>query len=455
VEKPAIYNYILRFTELGRTFLHRYPLHAMIVASILAPIGCLFPLLVPAAGIYAVISIWSAMLAAPSPSWPGILDWWPVALWLGMFVSTLLLSVRLFRIRPSFPQGIEVTREMAPELYALIHDMRVSRWQMPIHRIIVTERFHLDIIKTHYTIFPFWSRNTLVIGLPLIQIVPPHVFNALLARKLCQHSLLRNPLLHVLHQLNSAWWQYYETFARHSAADMKLFAIGAGSFALLYHKIVEPIVRLDGLSADRYTLKMINDEDVVQSIEYLFVAGMFVEQMFWPRLRTLARNERKYDLAPFATLGRVRMKYLEKLSLNNWIRKEMATGVSPHWGVASMPDRLTALGHEDVLPLKVGDQSAAEYYFDTAIAQLIDQVDALWQGKTINKWREIDDQLLEEKTMMAEIEDRLRTFDYGLSDVGDYFIWALQLKKLSALIPIARMFFLMRIGSSNKLTTIA
>lgn len=451
---PALNN-ILRFSELVRAYLNRFPLHAFIAVAILAPIGCLFPLLVPASGIYALMSMWTTILAAPSPTWPGILDWWPVALWLLMFLTSLLLSFRLFRIRPTLPEGVEVTREMAPELYALIHDSKVVRWQLPIHRVIVTERFHLDIIKARYSIFPFWSRNTLVIGMPLIQIVPPDVFKALLARKLCQHSLFRNPLLYVLHQLNSAWWQYYETFSRHTAADMKLFALGIGSFALLYHKIIEPIARLDGLSADRYTLKVINDEDLVQSIEYLFVAGMFVEEMFWPRLRTLAREQKKYDLAPFSTLGRVRMKYLEKLSLNNWIKKEMSTGVSPRWGVASMPARLSVLGHDDVLPLKIGAQSAAEYYFDSMNAQLITQIDTLWQSNMVSQWREADDQMQEEQALMSEIEEKLRSYNYNFNDVVEYFIWSVQLKKHSAILPIARMFFLLRIGSASKFSTLA
>lgn len=450
-----IYNKYYKLSHMVGSFIKQYPIHAILLASILAIIGCVFPLLVPALGYYSITAMWSVIQAAPAPVWPGILDWWPVVMWLITFVASMVLSYRLMLIRPSFPDGVELSREMAPELYALIHDMKIVRWQMPIHRVIVTEQFHLDIIKTRISIIPFWSRNTLVIGMPLIQVLPPQVFKALLARKLCQHSLLRNPFLHVLHQLNSAWWQYYETFSAHPAADMKLYAVLAGSFALLYHRVVEPVARLDGMSADRYTLKVINDEDAVISIQYLFVAGMFVEKIFWPRLRTLAREQRKYDLTPFAALGRVRNKYLQKLSINAWVQKEMSTGLSPRWGVASMPERLNTLGHDNVLPLVVDEQSAAEYYFSDCLDPLIKKIDERWIDRTVDKWKEADEQLREEQALMSEIEDKLRTFDYDLDDISDYIIWAIEIRKLSALLPLAKMFFLMRIGSSRKMSVIS
>jgi hypothetical protein len=445
VKASVFYRQVGRLLRQMRVYLKRYPVHSFILLSFLAPLGWLIPLLFPAFGFYSGGRMLKALASAPALSWPEILDWWPVLMWLMAVPASFWFGYRLLRVRTRQPEGQELTRSMAPTLYELVDELTEGFGALSVHRIIITGRFQLDVVKTQKFILPVASRNTLVIGLPLIQIMPLNIFRALLARKLSQHSLLRNPLLHFLHQMDGAWWQYYEAIAAHPAADMKLFALVYGIFAMLYHELVEPIARLDGLSADRFTLKTINDEDVVESIEYLFVAGMFIDKVFWPRLRSLARDQHKYDLSPCATLSRVRERFLERLDVDAWLHREMAAGVSPRWGVASMRDRLNTLGHDAVLALEIDHQFAAEAYLSGCLAQIISKVDRQWREQTIAKWQAIDERLAEEQALMTEIKTCLKTHKYGFGEWADCLLLAVALRKISMLPLLLKMLFTMHI----------
>jgi len=423
----------------------RYPVHSFALLSVLAPLGWCIPLLFPLFGFYSGARLLATLAEVPAPTWPGILDWWPVLLWVATLLGSFWFGYRLLQVKTTLPEGLELTETEAPALFALINELTVGRGALTVHRIIVTGRFQLDVIKTQKFILPVYSRNTLVIGLPLIQMLPLNIFRALLARKLSQHSWMRNPILHFLHQMDSAWWQYYEAIAAHPTADMKIFSLAYGIFAMLYHELAEPIARLDGLSADRFTLNAINDEDVVESIEYLFVAGMFIDKVFWPRLRHLARAQHKYDLSPCAALSRVREKFLERLDIDAWLHKEMTSGVSPRWGVASMRVRLNTLGHDSVLPIKIDNHFAAEAYLGDCLTQIIPAVDHQWREQTIAKWQAIDERQAEEEALIKELKAYLKTHDYGFGEWTDCLLWAFDLRKISALPLLLKMLFTMHI----------
>lgn len=436
-----------------RFLLKRYPFPNIALLMILAPLGYLFPLLFPLMAYYSGVGIITSIIHAPTLGWPAVLDWWPVLLWALAMLITLWIGYRLSRIRPKEPLGLALTAAQVPELFGLIDELNVVRGQMPIHRIIVTERFELDIVKTRLFILPVWSRNTLVIGLPLIQMMPPHVYRAMLARKLCQHSLLRNPLLHWLHQLNSAWRQYHACVAGCRVADMQLLEFFYGAYSLLYEKLVAPVARLDELSVDRYTLKVINDEDIVESVEYLFVAGMFIEIMFWPRLREMAKKKRDYKLFPFATLAKVGLASLAKLDINAWLEKEMTSGSSPRWGVAAMPVRLDRMGHNELYKLKIPDESAADQFLGKKLGKIIASIDCYWQKNTGPIWQAMDDRARHEHALMATLNTKYKNRDYGFSELRQYMKLALRLRMVVALKLLFKMFFLTRITLSRKTPT--
>ena len=450
MDKAEIKKMVGKYQIMLRFLLERYPFHNIAMLIVLAPLGYLFPLLFPALAYLAGFAVIQAIVTAPALGWPAVLDWWPVLLWSLATLASLWLSYRLLRIRPKEPLGLALDENLAPGLFSLIEEMKAVRGQMPIHRVIVTDRFQLDIIKTRLFILPLWSRNTLVIGLPLLQMMSPHVFRAMLARKLCQHSLFRNPLLHSLHQLNSAWRQYHICVEGRPEPDMRFMAAFYGAYSMLYAKLVEPVARLDGLSADHYTLKVVNDEDIVESIEYLFVAGMFIEKMFWPRLREVARKQRNYNLTPFATLGRAGLASLAKLDINAWLKKEMSSGSSPRWGVAAMPVRLGNLGHNELYELAIPDESAAGRYLGESLAKVIVTIDHYWQKNTIPGWQALDDRLRREHALLTTLKAKFKSRDYRLSELWQYTRLALSLRFIPALKLLFKMFFLARIGWFGK-----
>ena len=454
MENKIIKQYVIAIKRQVKALLKRYPFHNIVFLTLLAPVGYAFPLTFPLLFVMALGQLNRIIPALPPFDWASMLGWWPVIMWCALAIFLLSVCGRLLQIRPEKPAGFVLTRKLVPQLFDMIRDFGSIRGRMTIHRVIVTDRFELDIVKTRLCILPIWSHNTLVIGLPLAQMMPPNVFRAMVARKLCQHSLLRNPLLHWLHQLSGAWRQYRECFRAGFSPDYLIIGSFYRIFSTIYDFLAEPVARLDGLSADRYTLKVVNDEDMVESVEYLFVAGMFIEKVFWPKLHDYAYEKNRYDLKPFQTLAKTGHAYLSKLDINSWLAKEIRSGNSPRWGVASMRVRLDALGHNDIFNLSVISDSAAALYFNSRLPEIIKAVDSVWANKTIPDWRKQDDLIRSKRALMFTLQQRARDLDYGFRDLYQYTKTALRLGKFSVLPTILKMFFKTRITFTKKNRTV-
>lgn len=435
-------------------WLKRYPYHNILLLILLAPAGYLFPLLFPALLIFSVDRLLATLEVMPLLSWPAVLDWWPVVLWLAAIGFSLRACNFLLRLRLQMPDGYQLHEESSPELFNLIREIAIENRQMPIGRVIVTPHFELDIVKTPVCVLPVWSRNTLVVGLPLVQMMPPNVFRAMVARKLCQHNWFRNPLLHWLHQCHGAWQQYLGYCLQHRSPVNDVLAFFYLGYAAIYRRLVEPVARLDGLSADRRTLKIINDEDIVESIEYLFVVGMYIEKIFWPRLRNFAYKNNRYDLFPFAALAKSGLESLSRLDVNQWLAEEMNRGHSPRWGVSSMATRLDALGHNEVFPLYIISDSAAGMYIGRALPGLIEQTDSEWRTQCLPAWQAVDDIRRKQQALLVLLQKQFAARGYSLSDWYQYVRHAVELRVWSAAKLLLKMVLFARLGSSRASRTL-
>lgn len=439
-----------------RQFYQRYPYQNILVLIILAVVGYSVPLVLVYWVALSVQHLYHTFFLPPAWSMTALTAWLVVAAYGALFIASCWLLVRLARLRLPLPEGPELTPQRAPQLFALLKELAVIRGQLPIHRVIVSSDYELDIVKTPYCIMPLWSKNTLVIGLPLLLTLPPEVYRALLARKLGQHSLFRNPLLHWLHALDSAWRQIVDALAvlgRRRAPLCRLVLGVYRAYAALYHKLVEPVVQLDGLSADRFAINVINDEELVAAIQYQSIGRLFVEDKFWPRLRKLAWEQRKYNLQPCASLSQVVFRSLQQLDTQRWLQRELEGGLSPHWGVAPLASRLAAVGHDEIMDLTIQQGSAAQHYLGALLAKLIKLIDARWQHLTMPQWRTLDDRLRREHALHLAVKNKAQTRDYGFAEWRRLVKLALRLRQYALLKKLVPMLFQMRLfRSKNKAT---
>ena len=101
---------------------------------------------------------------------------------LGLLVLMWMVLKALW-VKLDAPQGRRVTQKEAPELFAMINDLRKGLKAPRFHRVLITDDFNACVVQTPRLGVFGWYRNYLVIGLPLMKTLSVEQFRAVLAHE--------------------------------------------------------------------------------------------------------------------------------------------------------------------------------------------------------------------------------------------------------------------------------
>ena len=139
---------------------------------------------------------------------------------------------------------------------------------MTIDRVVLTADFALDIVKTPRTAFPAGATTTLLVGVPLLQVLSEQQFQCTLARRLGQFSMRYNQLENWLYRMRGVWLQYCDP-ARRGGTGFQPVTWLFRHYVPVFHLVSEPAAQLDELAADDYAMELFSDEDVRDTITTL------------------------------------------------------------------------------------------------------------------------------------------------------------------------------------------
>jgi hypothetical protein len=296
-------------------------------------------------------------------------DWSRLLIWLAVATGAALVSWRMARFRPALPSGILLDRNTAPALFDLLDELYRHYRRPGIDRVVISGEFVLEIVKTPYTVLPVWSRNTLVIGLPLIQSLSPTQFRCSLARRLGQFSKHNNPLGNWLYQLRRIWPQYAietEIAAPEILPVRWFFRV----FAPLYERISLPAARLEELAADSYAMETCSDEEVLDTITTETVCRLYLEEKYWPTYRKLTTRVREILPKPHVGMASVLRTGLQGDRSQEWLMKAIER--EPQCGdpMPSLGKRVENIGHQNPRMSGIAPESAATVYLESVIEKL-------------------------------------------------------------------------------------
>jgi len=182
----------------------RHPLAYLTATTALALIGYTYLLAFPATAVYALMRLFAlAQQPFEQSSITSALVWFAVLLF------ATAISHHIFTIRFPNIKELALQADKLPQLFALISNKK--RWSWPqIKKVVLTDRYELEIRKTPIMGIPFWSYDTLIIGFPLMQSLSCSQFQCLLHRKLLQYCKGRNILSNWLQNLIFVWPLYFQ-----------------------------------------------------------------------------------------------------------------------------------------------------------------------------------------------------------------------------------------------------
>ncbi len=307
-----------------------------------------------------------------------------IAVWTGITIIAALTTRQLIKIQFTLPEGITINQPTAARLHTLLH--QISR-EIPVPKIdsiIITEQLSMDIIKTPSYPLPLWSVNTLVVGLPLMQCLSPDYFRCAMVRKLIQHSKHNHIVPKWVAQCRSTWMQYLAATSPAKGKSNILLHVFFKFYSPVYRQISIPVANYVELAADLDTLSIVNDEDLLQTIEKVVVTKIYLEKQYWPKIRSMIHYNRYNLIEPYTKLEQVLKHGITPQLSKRWldsVYQQHATAITP---VPDLRSRMNNIGRSKIrLPEKT-NETAAHYFLDKAYLDIISEANQLWLVRSNN-----------------------------------------------------------------------
>jgi len=322
--------------------------------------------------LFPVLSIWLYLKLVSSLYSSADHQHWPDALMIGSFLLlTVLASISLSRLRFTTRAGFKVSAETSPKLARLIKSLQIHYGNPRIERIIITRQDEIKISHTPLSWFPVKFKNTLEIGLSTLLCSSPQEFQGMLGREIGRLSSNKNPVTGWTLSLHNQWENYHYSLQRHGDLILKPLTFFFQYYSPIYNAVSFFAARRGEIQADRYTLEIMEDDDAITSIIQTIIFQNFLREQYWPLVINQPKDGKHRLFLPYKKMSQTMRKSVNKSDIERWVELELGKYGDTSTTLPPLKTRLHMLGHQKPVYPKALTQTAAEYYLDAPMQQLL------------------------------------------------------------------------------------
>jgi Zn-dependent protease with chaperone function len=300
-------------------------------------------------------------------------------------------------IRIPAPKGAPVTRAEAPALFALLDDLRAQLRSVPFHHVLVVPEHNAAVVQVPRLGVLGWSRNYLLLGMPLLEAHSPEEVRAVLAHEFAHLSRAHGRFSHWIYRLRRSWENVFRQFSRSRVE-------GEVSLRPLVVKCVDyfwprfnahafVFSRSNEYEADAVAARLAGAEHLASALTRGALQDRVLDQKFWPDIWQIANSE---PTPPAGVFTRLRDSLREEPPLPDRLKwaseafRRATTNADTH---PCLTDRLRALQHLPATPAdsppsaRAPEPSAAEVFFGGALSEIRQRVEDLWRQEVTKNWQ--------------------------------------------------------------------
>ncbi|MFZ2163323.1 MAG: M48 family metallopeptidase [Sideroxyarcus sp.] len=327
--------------------------------------------------------------------------------WILVVAPIVWLTIRMLLAPQPVPEGRELTEAEAPQLFAMIADLREQLQAAPIHHVLITNEFNASIAqRPRFGLFGGY-RNYLILGLPLLDALSANELLAVLAHEYGHLSGGHGKVSRWVYRQRFTFDALYE----HAQARRENNAVNgvlAGMldwFAPYYNAYTFVLSRQSEYEADAKARAIAGSDVNASALIRISLLADWLPGSFWPKLYAQSAQHETPPIMPYAA-----MRKLLVMTMDEWATKERLNEVwkaesGAHDTHPSLNERVTALGQPAVLPAIPKICAAAALLGNFAPA-LVREFDAKWWGEEKDKWQKYYRRYTHAKTRMAELEQK-------------------------------------------------
>ena len=330
-------------------------------------------------GVFALLLLLIALALSP------LVDLKFLAATLALLLGALTgLARRAMRVDLPAPRGCALKRGEAPELFALIAELR-GRLRAPrLHHVVVTGDFNASVTQLPRLGVPGLHRNTLAIGLPLMKSLGPEQFKAVLAHEIGHLAGGHGRFAGGIYRLRTSWTRLLEALAGGNIWGGLLLRPFFEHYAPYFNAVSLPLARAHEYQADAMAVRLTSRRATAEALSAVSVIGSYLGERFWPILHRKADELPRPAFAPFSGMGNV-IPWIEEKSAHAWLAHALARPTGPEDAHPALTDRLRAIGAAPRLALPAPGQ-AADRLLGEARTRIAQELDRDWRRTIRPSW---------------------------------------------------------------------
>lgn len=308
--------------------------------------------------------------------------------------------LRALWVRLPPPEGRAVTPAEAPALHAALEELRVALRAAPFHHVLVVPPCNAAVVQVLRFGVLGWSRNYLLLGLPLLEGFAPGELRAVLAHEFAHLSKAHGRFGHWIYRLRRSWERVFQHLSRpRHPREVSLRPLIGRFFGWVWPRFnayAFVLSRANEYEADAVAARLAGAEQMESALCRLALYDRVLDDTFWPKVWEEANAQPTPPEGVFLRLGEALQRGLAAPEAAKCLEEAcrlITTNADTH---PCLTERLRALGRLQAEPSPARhlmappppQPSAAEVFLGPALASIRQAVEQQWRKECEPRWRE-------------------------------------------------------------------
>lgn len=315
-------------------------------------------------------------------------------------------SVQALLIRLPAPQGREITRREAPALFAALDRMRAQMKGPRFHHVLIVDGVNAAVVQRPAFGLVGWPRNYLLLGLPLLESMPPDEALAVVAHEYGHLAGSHGHFSAFIYRLRHTWGTV-QAYTEHIQGWLgRLVAPLLRWYVPYFNAYTYVLARADEYQADAASAELVGPAHAAHALKRVNLVGPRHE-----RFMTQTFERIDHEAAP---PGDLMLRWAEQAvaapaesDAQRWLadaldREGHFTDSHP-----TLRARLAALPGTGEAPLQppppFEGESAAQAWLGPLVATLRSEFQSQWAQEVAQPWAERHAQTQQERARLAAL----------------------------------------------------
>jgi Zn-dependent protease with chaperone function len=322
-----------------------------------------------------------------------------------VFGALSFLVARALWVRFDCPQGLKLKTEQAPKLFELIEKVRHKCGGPKLHEVLLVDELNAAISQTPRLGLFGWYRNSLIIGLPLMQVLSVSQFSAVLAHEYGHLVGAHGKVGAWIYRLRATWGRILESFDERDSVIDKAARIFLRWYIPYFQAYSFVLARQQEFEADRISTKVAGAQNAGDALVAVNLQARFLGESYWPKVWSAVDHAPHPPLMPFAGMSTAIKLGAEGDQAADWLAEALRERTGTDDTHPCLRERLEAFEHKPQLP-EAPKASAAQVLLQGSLPDLIKRLDKDWWHASREQWSERHEAVQGARASIAELGEQ-------------------------------------------------